>query len=93
MGAVGFPINDNLRTRTISVCKEVDAPQRKLVAEHELMHICYHNHVHVFQTNAELSEHLSHRYSEEDSIEIVSQCMIDNRSTVYTLFGVSQNEH
>lgn len=87
-GAVGFPANDLVSRRTISACLTVNAYQRRLAAEHELHHICYHNHEHLFVTKLELQEHINHKFTEEESIEIVTQCIIDNRKKVYDVFEV-----
>lgn len=88
MGAVSFPPNDKSSDRFLYVCMDVDVNQRRLAAEHELHHICYHNHEHNFATKAELDNHINHRFTEEESVEIVSQCVVDNRTQVYGAFGV-----
>lgn len=88
MGSVGFPRDDRVSPRVIKVCLEVDENQRRLVAEHELHHICYHNHEHNFATQQELDEHLNHKYTEEQSVDILSQCVVENRSAVYNVFEV-----
>jgi hypothetical protein len=88
MGSVMFPLDDRKSDRFIAVCRDVDVNQRRLAAEHELHHICYHNHEHTFATKAELDEHLNHRFTEEESIEIVTPCIVDNRAIVYKAFGV-----
>lgn len=77
-GTVNFPTRDADSPRIMKLCNTTD-----VVLEHELLHICMHDHPHNFANYGELSEHILAQYSEEEAVELLTPCMVDNRENFY----------
>jgi hypothetical protein len=82
---------DDSRSRVLSICRDTLTDQ---VIEHELEHICFHNHVHSFRTDEELNKHLAQQtYLEEQAIAIIAPCMVENRDKLYKALEKYENIH
>lgn len=80
-GGVYFNKDDS-ENRVLSLCKDTISDQ---VIEHELLHICLHDHKHSFKTDKELNKHLvDDSYTEEYFASTVAPCLVANQDKLYT---------
>jgi len=76
-GTIYFPLNDS-SPRILTLCNTSDD-----VLEHELVHICFHNHPHNYPNLAVLNKHLKDTYNEETAVEVIAPCLVENRKNFY----------
>lgn len=78
LGFVGYPLDDNTDSRTISVCTNYGNDQTYNIYFHEVMHACLHNHQHHFIIKKELQAHVTTlpKQLEEGEVDSLSACMI-----------------
>lgn len=79
IGGVYFSRDDS-SPRTLNLCKDTLSNE---VIEHELMHVCFHDHKHNFKTAKELKDHLDQEHSEDYTASVVAPCLVENREKLY----------
>lgn len=81
IAGVYFPKDDSKETRVLSLCTDTISDE---VIEHELLHICMHDHRHSYPTDKELHKHLvEEQYTEEYFASVVSPCLVENEDKLY----------
>jgi len=86
MGGVYFPIDDSKESRVLSVCV-LDPDQTTQIINHELIHICAHNHKHYFETREERAQHLvKDKYTEEEFAALIGPCLTANQDKLFDAF-------
>jgi antirestriction protein ArdC len=54
--------------------------QNRQIIEHELVHICMHDHPHNYKTEKDLQQHLyTQKYDEETIAITLAPCLVTNR--------------
>lgn len=80
-GGVYFSKDDSKENRVLSLCLDTVSDQ---VVEHELLHICLHQHQHAYATDKELNQHLTdEQYSEEYFASVVAPCLLENQDKLF----------
>ena|ERR1700761_2488673 len=90
LGGTYFPKDDSKQVRVLSICSQYGPDQTRQVVEHELLHICMHQHIHRFVTQQQLDSHLHVQYSEEAFADLVSPCLIEDQEK---LFAALRDHH
>lgn len=85
MGGVNFPADDAQHNRVLSVCV-IDPDQTHQIVEHELLHICAHDHRHAFSSKEELRAHLDEPQTEEYFATVIAPCLVVNYDKLYKAF-------
>lgn len=84
LGHTYFPLVDSRENRILYICDKYPG-QTKQIVEHELLHICMHDHLHSYTTPEELDKHLHQQtYSEEYVATIIAPCLIENHDKLFT---------